>query len=40
MEGLISGGSYKRTKKKKGFEMSHSSVDRNTLLIYQFLINL
>jgi len=39
MEGLISEGSYKRTKKKR-FEMSHSSVDRNTLLIYQFLINL
>ena len=36
-EGLISGGkgggAYKRNKRKR-FEMSHSSVDGNTFLIY------
>ena len=37
MEGLISGGAYKHNKNKR-FEMSHSSVDRNTFLIHQFLI--
>ena len=39
MEGLISGGLISGIKKKR-FEMSHSSVDRNKFLIYQFLINL